>query len=420
MPRWNHGMGLRENLVPPPGLPRRLAVQSIFAGTGYGTFLTGSAVFFTRVVGLRPHEIGIGLSLAAAIALVTAVPLSSLADRFGARRMWVVGSVAQGLLFAAWPFARGFWTYLLVIACVEIASTVGQAGRNVYLIEALEPETRVRTQAFSRSYLNIGWSVGAGLAALALAIDTRPAYYALVLINSALLLLNAWLSSRLPAVARATGRTGSADRRAVFRDRPFLAVTAVCAVLSCYVTVFMEVAPLWLLTHTDAPKWWLGVMTITNALMATTMQVAMTRGAHTLGGAATAMRRAGLAAALGCPVYLLAGATAGAATMALLLLAAVLLTLAEMWQSAGAWTVVAELPPPDRRGEYSGAFRMGGSAQSMIAPAALIALAVTSGGWGWLAVSAMFVVAALLIGPAMHRAARSRPETSSVPVQVPA
>ncbi|MEV4415018.1 MFS transporter [Catellatospora sp. NPDC049609] len=413
-------MGLRDNLIPPPGLPRRLAVQSVFAGTGYGTFLTGSAVFFTRVVGLRPHEIGIGLSLAAAIALVTAVPMSSLADRFGAQRMWVVGAVLQGLLFAAWPFARGFWSFLLVIACVEIASTIGQAGRNVYLIEALEPETRVRTQAFSRSYLNVGWSVGAGLAALALAIDTRPAYYALVLVNSVILLLNAWLSSRLPAVARAAARAGAGRRREVFRDRPFLAVTAVCAVLTCYMTVFMEVAPLWLLTHTDAPKWWLGVMTVTNTLMATTMQVALTRSAHTLGGAAAAMRRAGLVAALGCPVYLLAGVTAGTVTMTLLLVATVLLTLAEMWQSAGAWTVVAELAPPDRRGEYQGAFRMGGSAQSMIAPAALIALAVTSGGWGWLAVSAMFVGAALLIGPAMHRAAHARPEMRSVPVQVPA
>ncbi|MFD0595022.1 MFS transporter [Catellatospora coxensis] len=247
-------------------------------GVGAGTFLTGSAVFFTRVVGLRPHEIGIGLSLAAAIALVTAVPLSALTDRFGAHRMWTGGVVAQGLLFAAWPFARGFWSFLLVIACLELVATVGQAGRNVYLIEALDPETRVRTQAFSRSWLNVGWSLGAGLAALALAIDTTPAYYTLVLLNSALLLANAYFIGRLPRVPRSAAAGARRRVGAVFADRPFLAVTAVCAVLTCYMTVLMEVAPLWLLHRTDAPKWWLGVMTVTNTLMATTLQVAVTKG----------------------------------------------------------------------------------------------------------------------------------------------
>lgn len=413
-------MALRDNLIPPPGLPRRLATQNLLFGVGAGTFLTGSAVFFTRVVGLRPHEIGIGLSLAAAIALVTAVPLSALTDRFGAHRMWTGGVVAQGLLFAAWPFARGFWSFLLVVACLELVATVGQAGRNVYLIEALDPETRVRTQAFSRSWLNIGWSLGAALAALALAIDTTPAYYTLVLLNSALLLANAYFISRLPQVPRSA--TGTARRRigAVFTDRPFLAVTAVCAVLTCYMTVLMEVAPLWLLHRTDAPKWWLGVMTVTNTLMATTLQVAVTRGAHTIGGAAAASRRAGLIAAVGCPVYLLTGATTGITTMVLLVLATILLTMAELWHSAGSWTFMAELPPADRRGEYVGAFRMGGSAQSMIAPASLIALAVTSGGWGWFAIAGLFLGGALLIGPAARHAVRSRAQAPSVPAPVPA
>ncbi|MFD0595023.1 hypothetical protein ACFQZ4_23805 [Catellatospora coxensis] len=101
--------------------------------------------------------------------------------------------------------------------------------------------------------------------------------------------------------------------------------------------------------------------------------------------------------------------------MVLLVLATILLTMAELWQSAGAWTFMAELPPADRRGEYVGAFRMGGSAQSMIAPASLIALAVTSGGWGWFAIAGLFLGAALLIGPAARRAARSREQLAGVP-----
>jgi MFS family permease len=399
---------LRENLVPPSGLPRRLATQSLFFGIGTGTFTTGSAVFFTRVVGLAPHEIGIGLSVAAAVALATAVPLSALADRWGPRRTWVVGVAGTALLFGTWPLVRGFWTFIPVIAALELVNTVGQAGRNVYLAEALEPETRVRTQAFSRSWLNVGWSLGAGLASLALAIDTRPAYLALPLANGVILAVNAVVISRLPEPP--TGATASAPQRrgAVFADRPFLAVVAVNAVLLSLGTVELEVAPLWLVTRTDAPRYWVGVLILINTVIATTMQVAMTRGAHTVDGAVRALQFGGVAAAVGCPFYYLTGWTSGVLTMAVFVLATIALVLAEMWQSAGAWTLGAELPPPAQRGAYFGAIRMGASAEGMIAPAALIALAVTTGGWGWLVISGMFLAATVAIRPAVARYVRRR------------
>jgi MFS family permease len=399
---------LRENLVPPPGLPRRLATQNLLFGIGAGTFSTGSAVFFTRVVGLAPHEIGIGLSVAAGVALATAVPLSALADRHGPKRTWAAGMAGSAVLFAAWPLASGFWTFLAAVTLLELVNSVAHAGRNVYLIEALEPRTRLRTQAFSRAWLNVGWSLGAGLAALALAVDTLPAYLALPLVNSVLLAVNAVVVARLPAAPRGGPAPTSAPRRAVFADRPFLTVAAVCAVLLSLATVQLEVAPLWLLTHTDAPTWWLGVLTLLNTVLATTMQVAMTRGAHTVEGAVRALRWGGLAAAAGCPLYLLAGATSGVATMAVFVLATIMLVLSEMWQSAGSWTLAAELPPPDRRGTYFGAFRMGNAAQNMIAPAALIALAVTTGGWGWLVISGIFLAATVAIGPAVARFVRTR------------
>lgn len=94
-------MSLRANLVPPLGLPRRLATQNLIVGVGIGTFTTGSAVFFTQVVGLKAPKIGIGLSVAAAVALVTAVPLSVVADRYGPKRTWVAGILGSVVLFAA-------------------------------------------------------------------------------------------------------------------------------------------------------------------------------------------------------------------------------------------------------------------------------------------------------------------------------
>ncbi len=201
-------MRVRENLVPLAGLPRAYALVSLIFGVGVGTFITGSTVFFTRVVGLQPHEIGIGLSAAAGAVLVCSVPLSALADRFGPRRAWLFGVAGSAAGFLLWPFARGFFTFLAMIVFFELVNGVAQAGRNVYLIEAVDPETRVRTQAFARSWLNIGWSVGAGMAALALAVDTRAAYLALPLANAAVLLANLVLIARLPA-----GPAGRVRRR---------------------------------------------------------------------------------------------------------------------------------------------------------------------------------------------------------------
>jgi MFS family permease len=410
------GMGVRENLVPPAGLPRAYALVSLIFGVGIGTFSTGSAVFFTRVVGLAPHEIGIGLSAAAGAVLVCSVPLSALADRWGPRKAWLVGVAGSAAGFLLWPFARGFVSFLAMIVFFELVNGIGQAGRNVYLIEAVEPETRVRTQAFARSWLNVGWSVGAGLAALALAIDTHAAYLALPLANAVVLLVNLLLILRLPAGPAGRARQQRpAGQRHVFTDRPFLAVTVLCAVLLAYGTIELEVAPLWLLTHTDAPKWWIGVMTLINTLMATTLQVAMTRGAHTIDGASRALRLGGLAAALGCPVFYLAGATSGVVTMLVFVVATVLFTLSEMWQSAGAWTLAAELPPAERRGEYFGAFRMGNSAIQMVAPASLIALAVTTGGWGWLLIGGLFLAAATVAVPLVGWAARLRTPAEPAP-----
>jgi MFS family permease len=404
---------LKANLVPPAGLPRRVAMRNLIFGVGSGTFLTGSAVFFTQVVGLQPLQVGLGLSVASAAAFATAVPLSKVADRVGAQRTWTIGTLAAAILFCIWPFAHNFTTFVLLVTAVELTATLQQTGRGVYLIEALDPETRVLTQAFSRSWMNVGWSLGTGMGTIALAIDTRPAYYALVLVNAGFLFLNTFLIWTLPSAGREVSATDdAAPSRSVFRDHNFLAVTAVCAVLLCYGTIFAEVMQLWIIYQTDAPQWWIGVLTLANTVMAITLQVPAAQGAHTIAGAAKALRYSGWAAFAACPIFLLTKGASGWLTVVLLFLAVVLITMSELWQSAGAWTLAAELPPPDRRGEYLGAFRMGGSIQGMVAPVALVALAVTTGGWGWLVIAAMFLLAAIAVNPIVARSVAARPEAA--------
>jgi MFS family permease len=404
---------LRDNLVPPAGIPRRLSTQNLLFGIGRGAFETGSAVYFLQMVGLQAWEIGLGLSISAGVAMLSAVHLSGYLDRFNPRSSWLAGVLLSAALFALYPLVHGFWGFTLLVSGLQLALTISGAGRNVYMIEALEPETRVITQAFGRSWMNIGWGAGAAAAGAALAIDTPAAYHAMVYVNVTVMVINALMISRLPGTAHDTVTRARHSKRVVFKDRPYIAVSGVLAVLSIHGTVSLEVAPLWMILHTDAPKWILAAVTGVNTVMATTMQVAMTRGSHTIAGGRRVLRWAAWIGAACCPLFYLSGLTNGLVTIGVLVLATILVTMSELWQSAAAWTLAAELAPDGRKGEYLGAGRMLYSAQHMIAPGALIALAVTTGGWGWIVISAIFVVAGLFGSAAVDWATRTRPRPAS-------
>ncbi|MGW4497052.1 hypothetical protein ACWENR_00290 [Micromonospora sp. NPDC004336] len=137
------------------------------------------------------------------------------------------------------------------------------------------------------------------------------------------------------------------------------------------------------------------------------LQVRLSRGADTAPDAARASRRGALLIALFCLVLPLSGATRGTLTVVVLVAAATLLIVAELVESAGAWGLTAALPPAAQRGAYVGAFQFGTRVQSLIAPAGLTALAVTTGGWGWYPIAAVFALIGLAIVPVVAWAGRT-------------
>jgi hypothetical protein len=334
---------------------------------------------------------------------LTSIPLGALADRIGSRTAWVIGAGVQGLLFCTYPLARGFWAFIVILCGVTLASSLENNGRNLYTIEAVPVEDRVRVLAFSRSALNIGFSIGALGAGAALAFNTTIAYDSMALAMAAGLLGSTYFILHLPRVAHdpAAIRTARASggRFGVLRDRPFLAVVALNGLLLSQGTIFMQVMPLWVATRTDAHHVMLAVLFITNTVLAVLLQVPASRGAGTLHGAAMVMRWAGVATAACCPVFLLAHWSHGVVTIVLLMIGVTLVTGAELWQSAGGWGLSTLLPPPGNRGAYVGAFSLGSQVQSMVGPAALTYLAIRTGAVGWLVIAALMLGAAALCKP---------------------
>ncbi|MCW2768018.1 MAG: rane protein [Nocardioides sp.] len=399
---------LAERLLPPTPLARRLAAQSILFAFGEGVFITGSAVFFTHIVGLSAAQVGLGFTISGVVTFLLAVPLGRLTDRVGPKRMWAIGALAEAGLYLVFPAIGGFAAFAGIMIGLALVDTAGSAGRGAYTIDVFPREERVRSLAFMRSALNIGFTFGALLGGLALATNSDRVIQLVPLLTAGILGLNALLIGRLPkaphdktpAPARTTITPGA------LRNRGFLALNFCGGVLGTNQVLLNIVIPLWLVQQTDAPHTLLAWLFGTNTVMAVFLQVPAARGSDTVKGALRATRLAALSFVGSCLIIMVTQDTIGWGTIVLIWLGHVTITGAELFQSAAAWGFTSELSDPERRGEYQGAARLGGTPGSVWAPAAFTYLAINQGMRGWLVIAATAVVAAALAHPAARAAER--------------
>ncbi|MFC0542587.1 MFS transporter [Kutzneria chonburiensis] len=407
-------------LRPPAPLTRRLALQAALFALGHGTFLSGSAVFFTQIVGLSPAEVGLGLTIAGAVVFLAAVPLGRAVDHVGPKKMWAIAAAVQGALYLVYPCVHGFWGYVLVILMVELADTAGIAARGAYTLNAFPNGERVKSLAYMRGALNLGCAVGALLSGLALASGSEAIVRAIPLGTAVVLLVNAVLITRLPVVASgavAPRLDGPVLRTlGALRNRGFLAVSVLSGVLSTNQVLLSVVIPLWLVRDTDAPHWLLAWLFGTNTVLVVLLQVAASRGANTVAGALRAALRSAIFLVASCLVVMLTGTTIGWITAGLIWLGHVALTAAELFGAAADWGLTSELSDPARRGEYQGVARVGTTVGTVWAPAVYTFLAVNWHTAGWLAIGGIVVVAALAMWPAAKAAERYLAKHAGVPV----
>jgi MFS family permease len=380
---------------------------------GSGVFLSGNAVFFTQIVGLSAAQVGVGISIAGVVAFIASVPVGALVDHLGPLRSWLIGALAEGCVYLAYPWARGVAAFLAIVILLALVESAGNSGRGAYTLDALDREVRVKVLAYVRSALNIGFTVGALLGGLALATGSRSAIMAVPLLAGILMLLNSLLISRLPATAQHEQTGQRPSRLAALRDRPFLAMSLLNGLVGSHGVLLTVVFPLWLVERTNAPHALLAWLFALNPALAVGLQVWAARGAESVRGAVRACRIAAVFIAIGCVAVMFTAGTPRVVTIVLLVVAYVGITFGELFQSGGGWGLVSELSPASQRAQYQGAFRLGGQLQSMLGPAAFTALAVTWNPIGWLLIAALIALAALALGPAAQASATSRQPATS-------
>ncbi|CAN5565682.1 MFS transporter [soil metagenome] len=421
---------LLDRVLSDDPLIRAMSYQSVLSAFGEGAFLTGSAVYFTQIVGLSAAQVGLGLTIGGGATFLLSVPLGRLADTVGTRRTWILGSFLEALLFASWFLVGDFLGYVAVTIALELAQTWMRAGRNAYRFAVFPRETRVRSLAYMRAARNVGYTLGALAGGLALAADNDHLIRAVPLLTAVLLLLNTGWITRLPrlepeatAPAAEPGETGlekavqrAAKQGSALRNRGFVLASTFDGVLSTHQVLLNVVIPLWLVEETDAPRVLLAWLFGTNTVLAVALQVAAARGVTDVTSSLRAERRGAACFVLSCGVVLITHDTTGWLTIALVWLGHVTVTGAELFQSAGQWGIQAELSDPRRRGEYQGVAGLGYTLGTVWAPAAYTYLAIQHGATGWIVIAVIVGIAAVGLHPATRSAERYlQREGASVP-----
>src|SRR3954453_8211970 len=415
-----------RRLIPPTPLSRRLATQSLLFATAEGTFLTGSAVFFTQVVGLRAAQVGLGLTVAGVASFLVAYPAGKLTDRVGPKRMWSVGALIGALMFAAWPFIDGFTGYLAMVVCFEMVENAASAGRNAYILDVMTEDERVATQAYMYSALNVGFTLGAVIGGVALAFDGPPLIRWLPLLTVAMAVVNACFVIRLPRAPHDVRTADPGAPRVEPRGRgPLHNVGGMLGSL-CSGTMFTNqvllnvVIPLWLVQATDAPHWLLAWLFGTNTVLCVFLPSYTSRGLVTLSDALRSVRISGAFFVVACLITMATHSTAGFLTIFLVWLGHVAVTGTELYNSGASWAFEAKLMDPERRGEYSGVAEVFSTLGGRWAPALFTLLAMSwhpaaLPGAGWLVIAGIAVVAVIGLHPAVRMAGRFLQREGMVP-----
>ncbi|MER6568893.1 MFS transporter [Streptomyces sp. NPDC001093] len=370
---------------------------------GTGLYSATSILFFTLVRHFSVASVGLGISAGSVCALLISPQIGRLADRLGAHRALMVLFLVRAAGYSLYLLARPYWAFVLLTCLVSTADRASPAINQSLMGALFGERDRATILGTVFSVRNAAIVVGSITATVPVMLDSPSLYEACVLANAASFIAAAALLVRMRASAEqatgtarnGTGRPGTAGVRSPLRSPAYLLITAVNAALLTHNTILTLVLPLWITSHTHAPRWTLTALLALNGALAMLAQVPVNRRFASYRAAVGASALSGVAIGVACLVY----AASGAVTSALG--ATTLLLLAILAHSAGECLHIASTPlsfslsPPQARGRYLTFYNLGRVGQDLVGPV-LLGTALLHHTWAWWAVAAVVAAAGAL------------------------
>lgn len=401
--------------LPSSRASRWFVASAFIDSAGTGLFLAGSALFFTLVLGLSTMQVGLGLSVSGGVGFLCQVPLGRLADRFGGRRALVALQAWRGCCFLAYPFIHSFALFVLVACLAGVPEWAAAPIAQAVIGVAAQGESRVRTMATITAVRNVGFTLGALSATVAISVGSATGFRALVLADAVSFFIGAAMFARLRLPPQAEGAAGKPARRrgSRIRDVRYLTLSACNGVLYLHTILLTVGLPLWVATQTRAPKLVVGGLVSLNTVLAVVLQVRLSRGGDDVGRAARKQRLAGWSLAACCVAVSVTGRLDAAAAATVILAAAAVLTVGEIWQSTGAWGLSYGLSPESDRSYHLSVYGLGATGAVVVGPILMTSAVLRAGAAGWLGLAAVFALTGTVVPliarrPGRHARSRSR------------
>ncbi len=382
---------------------------------GSGVFLPFSVLFFTVTTPLSLAEVGLGLSVAAGIALPAGPLLGTLVDRCGAWRVLLAGNVLQALGVASYLVVDSFGSLVVAAVTVALGSQAFWAAYSPLVTQVSEPGERERWYGLLGALRNAGFGLGGLLSGVALTADGTAGYRSVAAVNAGSFLLAALLllvdrshaepSANVSNIA--DGSKGAAGWRAVLADRPYLALTVVNVAFATNSFALTLVLPVYAVVRLGLPAWLPGVGLTLNCLLIALAQgpvvSTMTRRPRV-----RALQASSSLSAAFAMLMLLSAAVPRAAGVAIVLAAVAVFTLGELIESPVLAAVASEAAPDALRGRYLALNQVSWNVSNTVAPALLTGM-LAAGTWPvWIALGALAAAAAIGISAVSTRLPAAR------------
>src|SRR5690606_31208715 len=196
----------------------------------------------------------------------------------------------------------------------------------------------------------------------ALLVNTPTSYRVTMVVAGAVILASVIPLLRLPKRVNAPVFVPSADAsqkrpgRSPYRDRRYLALTALAGIFALHFGLAEIGLPLWILHSTDAPIAMVSAVLILNTVIVIAFQIPLSRGTNDIRHAGKVIALSGILMAVACFVYAASGLVSIWFAIAFLVIATLAHTFAEVLSSAGMWGLSFELADQHRAGAYQGVF----------------------------------------------------------------